>query len=315
MANKRDYYEILGVSKNASEAEIKSAYRKLARQHHPDVDKTAGAAERFKEVSEAYQVLSDPGKRKTYDQFGHSAFAPGGGGQRAGNPFEGGFNPFGGAQGGPFGQGDFSYSWSSSGGHGSSGGAQSGFEGFADPFELFSQIFGMGGFGEEFNRGFRRRQTYQMDLTFDEAVHGVTKEIEIQRVEGNQGRVHRERMSIKIPAGVDEGTRMRFGDVDIVFRVRRHPFFHREGADIFTQESIPVPQAVLGDTIEVKTIHGKVKLRIPPATQPGSLVRIKGKGVPTLKGGSGDHYVRVKVEVPKNLTGKEKQLYEQLGQS
>ncbi|MBI2595204.1 DnaJ domain-containing protein [Candidatus Daviesbacteria bacterium] len=293
-----DYYEILGVGKSASEAEIKSAYRKLARQHHPDVDKTAGAAERFKEVSEAYQVLSDPGKRKTYDQFGHSAFAPGGGGQRAGNPFEGGFNPFG--------NGGFSYSWSSSSGQG---------EGFADPFELFEQIFGMSGFGAEFSRGFRRRQTYQMDLTFDEAVHGVTKEIEIQRVEGNQGRMAKERMTIKIPAGVDEGTRMRFGDVDIVFRVRRHPFFHREGADIFTEETIPVPQAVLGDTIEVKTIHGKVKLRIPPATQPGSLVRVKGKGVPTLKGGSGDHYVRVKVEVPKNLTSKEKQLYEQLAQS
>lgn len=301
---KRDYYEVLGVNKSASEAEIKSAYRKLARKYHPDVDKTQGAAERFKEVSEAYQILSDAGKRQTYDRFGHNAFAPGSGAGAGGNPFQGGFNPFGGAQGGPFGNGGFSYSWSSSGGQG--------FEGFADPFELFEQIFGMSGFGAEFSRGFRRRQSYQMDLTFEEAVHGVTKEVEIQRLEGNQGRVHKEKMTIKIPAGVDEGTRMRFGDVDIVFKVKRHPFFHREGPDIFTEETVSVPEAVLGSTVEVKTVYGKVKLRIPAGTQPGSLVKIKGRGVPTLKGGTGDHYVRVRVEVPKTLSQKEKQLYEQL---
>src|SRR5260221_14710954 len=117
MANKKDFYETLGVSKNSTEAEIKTAYRRLARQHHPDIDKSAGAAERFKEVSEAYQVLSDSGKRRTYDQFGSDAFAPGAGSGGAGNPF---------AQGNPFGQG-FSYSWSSSSG-------QPGGAGFADPF-------------------------------------------------------------------------------------------------------------------------------------------------------------------------------------
>lgn len=296
MATKRDYYDILGVSKNASDAEIKSAYRKLARQHHPDVDKSAGAAERFKEISEAYQVLADAQKKKTYDQFGHAAFEPGRG--------YGGESPFG--QGGfnPFGQGGFSYSYSSSN--------QQGGEGFADPFDLFEQIFGMSGFGAEFAKGFRRRQTYQMELTFDEAVHGTTKEVEIERVEGNQSRPHREKMTLKIPAGVDEGTRMRFGDVDIVFRVKKHPEFVREDYDIFTESVLSVPQVVLGDTIDIKTIHGLVKLRVPAGTQGGSLVRIKGKGVPTLKGSTGDHYVRIKVEIPKNISGKEKELYQQL---
>lgn len=297
---KKDFYEVLGVSKTATDAEIKSAYRKLARQHHPDVDKSEGAAEKFKEISEAYQILSDANKRKTYDQFGHAAFGPGAGGfGGAGNPFGEGFNPFG--------QGGYSYSWSTSGGQGPGG------QGFADPFDLFEQIFGMGGFSQEFAKGFRRRQTYQMDLSFDEAVHGVTKQVEIERVEGNENKVTREKMNIKVPAGVDEGTRMRFGDVDIIFRVKPHPEFIREGYDIFSESTLGVPQVVLGETIEVKTVHGMVKLKVPAGTQPGSLIRIKGKGVPTLKGATGDHYVRIKVEVPKTLSSEEKKLYEQLG--
>lgn len=296
---KKDYYSILGVSKSATEAEVKSAYRKLARQHHPDVDKSAGAEERFKEVSEAYQALSDSQKRAAYDQFGHAAFSTRGG------PGAGGFNPFDSSQGGPFGQGGFSYSWSSSGNQGA---------GFVDPFDLFEQIFGMSGFGEQFTRGFRRRQTYQMELTFDEAVHGVSKEVEVERIEGNHNRSVRERMTIKIPPGVDEGVRMRFGDVDIVFRILKHPDFLREGADIFSEVSLQVSQAVLGDVIDVKTIHGKVKLRVPAGTQPGSLIRIRGKGVPTLRGGTGDHYVRIKVEIPKNISSDERKLYGQLGE-
>ncbi len=307
MATKRDYYEILGVSKTASDAEIKSAYRKLARKHHPDVDKSPNAAEKFKEISEAYQVLSDAQKKKTYDQFGHAPFEPGGGFGGAGagpggGGFGGGFNPFGNAQGRPFGQGGFSYSWSSSGGQGAGD--------FADPFDLFEQIFG-GGFAEQFSQGFRRRQAYEMEISFDEAVHGVTKQIEIERIEGN-GKKVRERMSIKVPPGVDSGTRIRFGDVDIVFRVRRHSEFLRDGSDIFTDFSLTIPQIVLGDVIEVKTIDGKVKLKVPAGTEPGALIRIKGKGVPTLRGGRGDHYVRVKLSVPKHLSGREKELYEEL---
>lgn len=294
MAAKKDFYSTLGVSKNATEAEIKSAYRRLARQHHPDVDKSAGAAERFKEVSEAYQVLSDPQKRRTYDQFGSAAFE--GGASAAGNPFGQGYNPFG--------QGGFSYSWSTSGGQGG--------QPFVDPFDLFEQIFGMSGFASDFAQGFRRRQTYQMSLTFDEAVQGVAKEVEIERIEGNHNQVKREKMTIKVPAGVDEGTRMRFNDVDIIFRVKGSKEFERQGADIYSIVALTVPQVVLGDVVEVNTIHGKVKLKVPAGTQPNSLIRIKNEGVMTLRGNTGDHYVRVKVEVPKSVSGKEKQLYEEL---
>lgn len=295
---KKDFYDVLGVAKGSSDSEIKSAYRKLARTHHPDVDKSPGAAEKFKEVSEAYQVLSDPAKRQSYDQYGHSAFSGSAsrGGAGAGNPFGEGFNPFG--------SGGFSYSW---GGNATSG--KAGDPGFVDPFDLFEQIFGGMGFATEFSQGFRRRQSYQMELTFDEAVSGVTKQVEVQRVEGNNNRVARVRLTIKVPAGVSNGTKMRFGDIDIVFRVRPSSEFVREGYDIFSETKLAIPQVVLGDVIEVKTVHGVVKLKVAPGTQPGSLIRIRGKGVPTLKGGVGDHYVRAIVEVPKTLTSKEKELY------
>lgn len=289
MATKRDYYEILGLAKNASEAEIKSAYRKLARQHHPDVDQSSGAAERFKEISEAYQILSEPEKRRAYDQFGHAAFASGGG--ATGNPF-----------------GGFYYDFSSKG-RSASGGD---FGGFEDPFDLFEQIFGMGGFGGAqggpFGRAYQRTPTYQMEISFEEAVHGVTKDVEIPEENGKA-----KRLAIKIPAGVDNGIRMRFEGIDLVFRVRRHPEFLREGYDIFSEITLTIPQVVLGDVVEVNTVWGLVKLKVPAGTEPGSLIRIREKGVPKLKStNKGDHYVRVRVEVPKKLTGKEKELYEQI---
>lgn len=289
MATKRDYYEVLGVSKNAPEAEIKSAYRRLARKHHPDIDKTAGAAERFKEIGEAYQVLSDPQKKSAYDQFGHSAFSARGGPASGWDSSQS-----------PFGQGGFSYSWSTSGGQG--------FGGFEDPFELFEQIFGG---GSPFGQAFRRRPTYSLNLNFDEAIHGVTKEVEIES-RNPDGRLQRKTMKIKVPAGVDNGTRMRFGDLDIVFNVGRHPEFLREGADIFSEISVNIPQLVLGDIFEVTTVQGKVKVRVPAGTQPGSLVKLKGKGAPRLNNGHGDHYVRVNLDVPQHPSKQEKQLYEEL---
>jgi curved DNA-binding protein len=279
---KRDYYEVLGVPKSATDAEIKSAYRKLARKHHPDVDKSTGASEKFKEVSEAYQALSNPSKRKQYDQFGHNSPFGGASGSSAG------YNPFAGAQGG-----SRSYSWSTSG-------QNVNFD-FEDPFSLFEQIFGMG--GSPFGAGFRQRPAYQMDLKFDEAVRGTTKTVQIDG----------KKMTIKVPAGVDNGTKVRFGDIDIVFHVNRDPRFLREGADIFSELTVNIPQLVLGEVFEVDTVQGKVKVKVPPGTQPGSLVRLKGKGVnrpgSTAKG---DHYVRVNLQVPQNPTGQEKKLYEEL---
>ncbi len=295
MAEKRDYYQILGVAKTASDAEIKSAYRKLARLHHPDVDKSAGAAERFKEISEAYQVLSNPEKRKNYDQFGHAAFDRTAGGAYGGNPFGGGFDPFGG--------GFKTYSWSSGG-----AGPNVEFD-FEDPFSLFEQIFGN---ASPFGAGFRRAPVYSLNIGFDEAIKGTQKEIEIERRRPN-GTIERKRLKIKVPPGVTDGTRMRFEDIDIQFQVSRHSEFVREGADIFSEVTVSMPQLVLGDIFEVNTVGGKVKVKVPPGTQPGALVKLKGKGAPRLRGGTrGDHYVRVNLNVPQNPSKEEKRLYEQL---
>lgn len=288
MATKRDYYEVLGVAKNASEQEVKSAYRKLARAHHPDVDKTSGAESRFKEISEAYQVLSDPEKKKTYDQFGHAAFTSGSG-------FPGG----GGGAGGPF-----RYTYSTGGGNPNVG---FDFGGFEDPFSLFEQIFGMGGMSGFGGRTYRQNPTYQLEIDFEDAVFGTTKHVQVQ----DDGR--KKELTIKVPAGVDNGTRMRFEGMDIIFRIRRHPDFTRDGTDIFSEITLTIPQIVLGDVVEVKTVWGRVNLKVPIGTEPGALIRIKGQGMPNLRGSSkGDHYVRVKLEVPKKLSVEERNLYEKL---
>src|SRR3972149_11910332 len=278
----KDYYSILGVSKNATEIDIKRAYRKLALEHHPDKNKgDKTAEERFKEVTKAYEVLSDPSKRKTYDQFGEAAFEQGG-------PGAGG--PFGGAAGGQY--GPFTYTYSSTGGNFD-------FGGFSDPFEIFEQFFGG---ANPFSRA-QARSTYSLTISFMDAVNGATKRV-------NMGG---KTQTIKIPAGVDDGSRIRFGEADVVIEVTSHPKFKRQGYDIITEEEISFAKAALGDELDIETVQGNVKIKIPAGTQPDTLIRLRGKGVKMLRGtGHGDHYVRIKVVVPKNLTGHQKELLKEL---
>jgi DnaJ-class molecular chaperone len=284
MADSKDYYQTLGITKSASSDEIKKAYRKLALQYHPDRNKGKDAEAKFKEVTKAYEVLSDPQKKQTYDQFGHAAFEQGAGQ----GPFGGAGGPFGGfgqQQGGPF-----SYTYSTGG----DGGAGFDFGGFNDPFEIFEQFFGG---ASPFGR--QRRQSYSLSIDFLEAVRGTTKKVNI---EGKS-------QTIKIPAGVDEGSRIRFGDYDVVVSVAPDKRFQREGFDIIGVKEISFALAALGGEVNIETIDGDLKLRIPGGTQPGTAIRLRGKGVPHLHGsGRGDHYVRIKVTVPKHLTGKQKEL-------
>lgn len=284
MANGKDYYEILGVSKTASLDEIKKAYRKLALQYHPDRNKTKEAEEKFKEVTQAFEVLSNEEKRKTYDQFGHAAFEQGAGQ----GPFGGAGGPFGGfgQQGGQY--GPFTYTYST--------GGQGDFGGFTDPFDIFEQFFG-GGFSAR-----QRKPAYSLQISFDEAVHGAEKTVTIN------GKSEK----IKIPAGVDRGSRIRFTDYEVVIDVAPHKEFSREGYDIVSEKEISFPFAALGGEISVDTIDGPVKIRVPAGTQPGTLVRLSSKGVPHVHGsGKGDHYVKMKVTVPKKLSRKQKELLEQ----
>jgi molecular chaperone DnaJ len=201
MATKRDFYEVLGVDKSASAADIKAAYRKAALKWHPDkhADKKEEAETKFKEINEAYQVLSDEKKKQAYDQFGHAAFDPASG--MGGNPFSGGFQ-----QGGPF-------SWSYQ-----TGGANPfGDQDFGDPFEIFEQFFG-GGFARS-----ARRPRYSLRIDFMDAIKGASKEVEIDG----------KKKTIKIPVGVNDGTRIRFEGFDITFDVGTHPKFKRDNYDLF----------------------------------------------------------------------------------
>jgi len=278
----KDYYETLGVSKSASADEIKSAYRKLALQYHPDRNKTKEAEEKFKEVTKAYEVLSDTQKRQTYDQFGAAAFEQGG---------PSGQGPFGGA--GGFGRqtgqyGPFTYTYTTNGG-------DFDFGGFSDPFEIFEQFFGGASpFGQR-----QRRPVYSLTISFLEAVGGVEKKVTIEE----------KTQTIKIPAGVDAGSRIRFGNYDVVIDVQTDRKFQREGFDVTTEQEISFADSALGTQIPVETIEGVVHIKIPAGTQPNTVIRLRGKGIPYLRGGGkGDHYVKVKITVPTHLNNRQKEL-------
>lgn len=282
MVKKRDYYDILGVKKDASKADIKSAYRKAALKWHPDKnpDNKEEAEKKFKEINEAYQVVSDPQKRKTYDQFGHAAFDPSSG--MGGNPFAGG-NPFGGG-------GQYTYTYSS---------GQNPFQNadFGDPFDIFEQFFGGG-----FSRG-PRRERYSLAIEFIEAIKGVTKEVEIK------GKKHK----IKVPPGANDGTRIRFSDFDVSINVKTHPVFKREGYDLFIDQEISVSTALLGADVKVKTIDQELKLKVRPGTKSHTMVRLRGEGVPHIRGrGKGDLYVRFIVKIPEKLNRQQRKQLEKL---
>lgn len=274
-----DYYEILGVSKNTSDAEIKAAYRKQALKWHPDRNKSTEAAEKFKEINKAYEVLADPKKKSVYDQYGSEAF-------ERNQTYQ---------------QGPFTYTYTSSGEQGNPFEGMD-FGGFSDPFEIFEQFFG---FQSPFSRGRRqqRRDLYQLDLTFDEAIHGTKKETVIKG----------EQKTIKVPAGVDTGMRIRFSDFDVEIKVKPHPYFRREGQDIYFEKELSFPFATLGGVVEVPTVHGMVKLKVRAGTQSGTTVRLRDQGVPYPNNyKKGNQYVIFKIKTPDRLSSRAKKLLEEL---
>lgn len=284
----KDPYQTLGVSKNATDQEIKSAYRKLALEYHPDRNKSAGASEKFKEVTQAYEIISNPEKRKTYDQFGSAAFEQGGMGQ----PGAQGFGGMGGFQGFP---GGFQWSYSTSGGQGEE------FD-LNDAFSIFESFFG-GGFGGGRRK---RKEIYAVSITLSEAFSGTQKDFVIK------GQHH----SVKIPAGVDSGNRIRFDDFDLQIEVKKDRRFEREGAHLVTDLKISYPDAVLGGEAEVEGLNGKVKFRFQPGTESGRVIRLREQGMPVLnRGVRGDLYVRLKIDVPSKVSTDQKRILEELRES
>ncbi len=281
---KRDFYEVLGVKKGASQADIKSAYRKMALEFHPDRNKAADAEEKFKEINEAYEVLSDSQKRQAYDQFGHAAFEGGRSGPFAGNTYT--------RQ-----QGPFTYTYTSSGGANPFG-ADFDFGGFSNPFDIFEQFF-----GGAFSQG-ARLPTYKIRLTFEEAFNGCQKQVDINGT----------KKDIKIPAGVDNGQKIRFKDFILYIDIIESNLYSRDGYDLYITKTISFTQAALGDQVSIATPEGQdIKLKIKPGTQPETLIRVRGRGVPVINSRArGDLYIKISVQVPTRLNLRQKKLIKDL---
>lgn len=319
----KDYYQILGVSRNASEKEIKQAYRRLARKHHPDVnpgDKSAEA--KFKEINGAYEVLSNPEKRKKYDQFGDQweyaeQFAKGGGQERVRWDF---------------GKGGTTFEYGDVGDFG----------------DVFSSLFGDAGIGSRTRRGPQRGQDIEssIEVSLEEAYHGSKRVIQLQGEEpcaacGGTGKVGNRvcticsgagvkviprRLEVKIPAGVKDGSRIRMagegvqgraggskGDLYLVVKVLPHKLFERKGDDLYSEVSVPLATAMLGGEVGLATLNGRLSLKIPPETQNGKVFRLAGKGMPQLGNANyGSLFAKVKVVLPTSLTEEERKLFERL---
>ena len=287
MAEKRDYYESLGVSKNASDDEIKKAFRKLAVKHHPDKD--GGDETKFKEINEAYEVLKDKQKRQRYDQFGHAGVGGAAGGPSGGSPFgrSGGFD---------FNGQNVNFDFGGAGGF--------------DMNDIFDMFTG-GGFSRQRSRG----ADYQTSVTlsFEQAVFGVEKEISVRG----------EKVKVKIPAGIDDGQSIRLtgkggeprgeggdpGDLYVSINVRPHKKFTREGDLILSEEKISMVEAALGTELDVETVDGMVTMKVPAGTQSGTDFKLSGHGVPHLRGQTrGPQIVTINVKTPTNLSRKQKEL-------
>ena len=319
----KDYYQILGVNRNASDKEIKHAYRRLARKHHPDLNPDDKSAEaRFKEINAAYQVLSDAEKRKKYDQFGDrweyaDQFAKSGAQERARWDF---------------GTGGTAFEYGNAGDFG----------------DILSSLFRDSAAGSRMRRGPRRGQDIEstIDVTLEEAHHGSTRLLQLQSVEpcatcGGTGRVgnrgctvcngaggtmNPRRLEVKIPAGVREGSRIRMageggagnaggnkGDLYLVVKLLPHKLFERRGDDLYAEVPVPLTTAMLGGEVTLPTLNGNLSLRIPAETQNGKVFRLAGKGMPGLGSTKyGSMFATAKVVLPAKLTEEERKLFEKL---
>ena len=343
MAQKRDYYEVLGVNKSATDAEIKKAYRKLAKKYHPDMNKDNPKAEElFKEVTEAYEVLSDKEKRKLYDQFGHAAFDEGAGqggaggqgfgsgaggfggfGGFGGQGFRGGFSGGGGFGSGFGGFGSDNFSGGAGGGNGSfhfNGNSGDGYQEYYYTGDNLDDIFD--GFFGGSRKGRSRSKDGEdvlakVDVSFEEAALGADKVIRFRAPDGSE-----QSLQVHIPAGIDSGQKIRLkgkgmpgqngggaGSLLLEVTVQSKPGFERKGMDIFTTVEIPFETAVLGGETIVPTLGGRVSCKIKEGTQSGTKIRLKGKGIVSMKNPSqkGDEYAVIQIRVPKNLSADAKQ--------
>lgn len=307
--SKRDYYQLLGVSRSAGGDEIKKAYRKLAMQYHPDKNpNNKKAEEKFKEISEAYEVLSDEQKRQNYDQFGHA-----------------------GAQGNPFGAGGFGGAGAGGFGGGFGGRARGGAD-FNDIFgDVFGDIFnqtrgGPRGDGPGFGRGSAGKGSdlkYTLAITFEEAAVGCEKIISFVRQAGSKE--ENARLSVTVPAGVKEGQRLKLsgegdkpssgaaGDLYVIIDLQEHLLFKREENDVILELPVSYTDAILGRTVEIPTLFGKAEIKIPAGTHSGQNFRLKSKGFPKIGAtGSGDMLVKVIVDTPAKTNSRQKELLEEL---